>query len=97
VVAIVPITIMMPAVLMFIPPLVALSPTPLASCAQLVTPVIRLAAVRPVVLDSFMELALGTHGTPGAIVWVGGGTGRTRKQERETQRDCRQRFSCDKS
>jgi hypothetical protein len=95
VVAIIPIMVVMPAMLMLIPPLVALSPAPLAGFVQFVAPVIRLPAVRSVVLDSFMQFVFGMRGAPGAIVLVGSGPGRTRKQERETQRGCGQRFPGD--
>jgi hypothetical protein len=97
VIAIIPIMVAMPAMFVLIPPLVALSPAPLAGFVQFVAPVVRLPAVRSMVLDRFMQFVFGMRGTPGAIVLVGGGSRRTREQERDTQRGGRQCFSCDES
>lgn len=96
-VAIVPVTVMVPAVLMFVPPLMALSPAPLAGFAQLIAPVIGLPAMRSMMLDGFMEFVVGMRDAPEAIVVVAGGVGRARKQKRDPQRGCGQRLSCDKS
>ncbi len=90
VVAIVPIVVVMPAALMFIPPLVALSPAALPGFVQFMAPVVCLPAVVSVVLDGFMELVLRTRGTPVAIVIVAGRARRARKQERGSQRGCGQ-------
>ena len=90
VVAIIPITVMMPTTIMFIPPLPALSPAPLASFVQLVAPVFGLPAVKSVALDGLVELVLGMRGTAVTIGIVAGCARRARKQVRRGQRGCEQ-------
>jgi hypothetical protein len=58
VIVVIPITIGMPAVAVFIPPPMPLIPTALASLMQLVTPVVGLPAIPAVVLHSFMQFVV---------------------------------------
>jgi hypothetical protein len=58
VVVLVPIAFLVPAVLMFIPPLMAFAPAMLARRAQFTTLVICLSAVAPVFFDCLVELML---------------------------------------
>jgi hypothetical protein len=58
VIALVPITFRVPAVLVFIPPSVTLAPAALSCRMQFATLVIRLPAVPSVVLDGFVQFML---------------------------------------
>jgi hypothetical protein len=78
-VVIVPITVTMPTVAMFVPPLPPLSPAPLASFTQFMAPMICLPAVVSVVLDSLVELVLGARCAAMAILIMPGKTRHARK------------------
>jgi hypothetical protein len=79
VVAVIPITVMMPAVLMVIPPLLVLSPAAFPSFVQLMPPVICLWTAVSVVFDGFVEFVFRVPGLPGATVV----SGRTRCASQE--------------
>jgi hypothetical protein len=80
-VMIVPVAVVMPAMVMFIPPNLALSPAPLASFVQFMTPMARLPAVIAMVLYGFMKFVFSMRGPPVASV-VGRGS---RRQEQQTR------------
>jgi hypothetical protein len=78
-VVIVPVAVAMPAMVMFIPPLLALSPATLASFVQFMAPVVCLPATISMVLNGFVEFVLRVRGSPVAIV-VGRGSRREKQQ-----------------
>ena len=80
-VVIVPVAVVMPAMVMLIPPNLALSPAPLASFVQFMTPVVCLPAVIAMVLYGLMEFVFRVRGPPVASV-VGRGS---RRQEQQTR------------
>jgi hypothetical protein len=95
VVVIIPIMVAMPTVLMFVPPLPALSPAPLASFAQFMAPMVCLPAVESMALDSLVELVFGACRAPVTIVIMPGCARHTGKQKHGGQRDGWQRPSSD--
>jgi len=74
-VVIVPVVIAMPAMVMFIPPLLPLSPTVLSGFVQFMAPVVCLPTGIAMVLDSLMKFVLRVYGPPVATV-VGRGSRR---------------------
>ena len=93
-VVIVLITVTTPAMFVFVPPLPAVSPAPLANLAEFTAPVICLPAVESVVHDSLVEFVLGVGAAPGAIVIMAGRTWHTRKQKHGRQRGSGQQVPC---
>jgi len=90
-VVIVPITVTMPTVPMFVPPLLALSPAPYASFPQFAAPMICLPAVVSMVLDSLVKLVFGARCAAIAIVIMPGRARHARKQKHSRQRHSGQR------
>jgi len=68
VIVIVPIAIVVPAMLVFIPPAMIGFPASFALIVQFVAPVISLLAVGAVMLDGFVELVIVFRNLPLAIV-----------------------------
>src|SRR5262249_53525652 len=93
-VVIILITVTTPAIFVFVPPLPAVSPAPLANLAEFTAPVICLPAVESVVHDSLVEFVLGVRAAPGAIVIMAGGTRQTRKHKHGRQGCSGQQFPC---
>ena len=63
-VVIIPVTSVMPAMLMFIPPYLAFSPTALPGFVQFTAPMICRPAVVTMVLNCLMEFVFGKDGAP---------------------------------
>jgi hypothetical protein len=60
----VPIMFFMPAMLVFIPPAMMLTPTPFASFVQFPSFMLRLPAVTPMALNGLMQFMFGMHNAP---------------------------------
>jgi hypothetical protein len=86
----------MPAVLVFIPPLMAFAPTSLTRGVQFAPLVISLAAVAPMVFDGVVQLMLGVHNTPLASVDVFGMNARNCSEQYNPCKNGgkEKRFSC---
>src|SRR6516165_9209162 len=67
-VVIVPIAVAMPAMVMFIPPLLPLSPAALPGLVQFMAPAVCLPAEIAMVLDGLMKFVLRVHRPPVAII-----------------------------
>lgn len=85
-VVIIPVAVAMPAMVMFIPPLLPLSPTALPDFVQFMAPVVCLPAGIAMVLNSLMKFVVRVRGPPVAIV-VGRGS---RRQEQQAHSQCKQ-------
>jgi len=70
VVAIVPISLLVPAVLMLIPPAMVLAPASLAGCTQFAPFVVCLSALPPVMLNGFVQVVFRVFNTPLALFFV---------------------------
>jgi hypothetical protein len=84
-VVIIPIAIGVPAVFMFIPPLVVRAPAILASLVQLVARVFRLFAIPAVVLHGFVKPVIGFPQAMLAFAFICPNLGRTREQQKAGQ------------
>jgi hypothetical protein len=67
-VVIIPITVRMPTMVVFIPPFMFRGPAVLPGLVQHVTPMFRLLAVIAVVLDGFMQIVIGFRNAVLAVV-----------------------------
>jgi len=89
VIAVIPITIVVPAVPVFIPPTMALVPAAFACFPQLMARMVRLPAVPAVVFDSFVQFVVGLGDAPlTAIVVIGEGTRRRDERQQANERGC---------
>ena len=84
-VVVIPITVMMPAVFVYVPPLLASSPTALPDLVQFLAPMIRLGAVVSVVFNRLVEFVIGACSAPLAIVVIGARAGQADEQEHSSQ------------
>jgi len=89
-VVVVPVTIGVPAVLIFIPPAMIRTPAILASIAQLVPRMFRLFAVPAVMLDSIVKMVIGLRNTVLAFGFVGPYARRCGKNQECGQRSASQ-------
>src|SRR6266849_6651086 len=94
-VVVIPITIGMPAMAVFVPPAVPLRPATLAGLMQFVTPVVSLPAVPAVVLHGFMQFVVRLGYTPLASIVIFGGRPRRscKCQHANKCRSCKHRPS----
>ena len=83
VIAIVPISIAVPAAAVFVPPPMVLAPAAFAGFPQLMARVIRLPAIPAMMLNGFVQLAVGFVDAPLAMIVVVSGVGPWRGGERE--------------
>lgn|SRR5579864_923615 len=90
VVAVIPIVLGAPAMTVFIPPPMPVSPAILARFVQFMTSVVRLLALSPMMLDGFMKTMIGPRDTPLAIILIRAQTRSAGEQQEPGQRSAGQ-------
>ena len=83
-VVIVPVVVMMPAMIMFIPPLLAFPPAVLPGFMQFMSPAVGLPAVIAMVLNGLVEFVFRVNGAPVADIVSHG----ARRQEQQGRSQC---------
>jgi hypothetical protein len=96
VVVIIPVAVSMPTTIVFVPPLVVVSPAPLTRFAQFVARVFRLFAFPSMVFTSFMQLMVGFRQASLASAFIGPKSRCTHEKKRTRQRCGRKRCSSPK-
>jgi hypothetical protein len=89
VIAVIPITVRVPAMPIFIPPTMAFPPATFASFTQLMPRMVRLPAVPAVVFDSLVQSVVCLDDAPlTAVIVMGEGTRRRAERQQANERGC---------